>query len=164
MITNTMDDLALPIYGDGMNSQRDWIHVEDQLRAPCWPCSKRGTTARSTTSAASDIDENHYNCTTRLLRLIGKPETLPAYVGSPGPRSPLRPELRQERRTRIRLETADHPFDEGFRQTIEWNTAKHLYGWRRSRRRLYVYYYQKYYENRDSSLHAIADSGRGNRR
>jgi dTDP-glucose 4,6-dehydratase len=48
--------------------------------------------------------------------------------------------------------------DEGLRQTIDWyrTNTKWLAGVRGGD---YLSYYQKYYENRDSSLHAIADSG-----
>ena len=32
MITNALEDIELPVYGDGMNV-RDWIHVQDHCRA-----------------------------------------------------------------------------------------------------------------------------------
>jgi dTDP-D-glucose 4,6-dehydratase len=49
--------------------------------------------------------------------------------------------------------------DDGLRQTIEWyrSNTKWLTEVRRGD---YRTYYQKYYENRDSSLRAITESGR----
>ncbi|HXN27758.1 MAG TPA: GDP-mannose 4,6-dehydratase, partial [Candidatus Acidoferrales bacterium] len=49
--------------------------------------------------------------------------------------------------------------EDGLRQTIDWYRAntKWMAGVRDGD---YLTYYQKYYENRDSSLHAIAESGR----
>ena len=50
------------------------------------------------------------------------------------------------------------PLDEGLRQTIEWykTNGEWLAGVRGG---AYRSYYEKYYENRDSSLRAMAPSG-----
>jgi hypothetical protein len=50
------------------------------------------------------------------------------------------------------------PLDEGLRQTIDWyrTNTNWVAGVRGGE---YSKYYQKYYENRDSSLHAIAEVG-----
>jgi dTDP-glucose 4,6-dehydratase len=49
--------------------------------------------------------------------------------------------------------------EEGLRQTIEWyrTNTKWMAGVRGGE---YLTYYQKHYENRDSSRHAIEESGR----
>ena len=50
------------------------------------------------------------------------------------------------------------PLDEGLRQTIEWyrKNTKWMAGVRGGE---YLSYYEKYYENRDSSLHAFSSGG-----
>ena len=159
MITNALDNKALPIYGDG-KQERDWLHVEDNCKGVL-AVLERGKIGEVYNLGGSDIVEN-LTIARQLLRLIGKPETLLSYVKDrPG----------HDRRYALKCDKAERELgwkpqiklEEGFRQTIEWyrtNTA-----WMAGvRGGDYMNYYQKYYENRDSSLHAIADSGRGNRR
>ena len=52
VITNAMDNKALPIYGDG-KQQRDWLHVEDNCRGVLAVLERGRESARSTTSAES---------------------------------------------------------------------------------------------------------------
>ena len=51
-ITNAIDDIPVPLYGDGLN-ERDWLHVDDHCRARRSADRARGSRARSTTSAAA---------------------------------------------------------------------------------------------------------------
>jgi dTDP-glucose 4,6-dehydratase len=159
MITNALDNKALPIYGDG-KQERDWLHVEDNCKGVL-AVLERGRIGEVYNLGGSDIVEN-LTIARQLLRLIGKPETLLSYVKDrPG----------HDRRYALKCDKAERELgwkpqitlEDGFRQTIDWyrtNTA-----WMAGvRGGDYLNYYQKYYENRDSSLHAISDSGRGNRR
>ena len=159
MITNALDNKALPIYGDG-KQERDWLHVEDNCKGVL-AVLERGKIGEVYNLGGSDIVEN-LTIARQLLRLIGKPETLLSYVKDrPG----------HDRRYALKCDKAERELgwkpqitlEDGFRQTIDWyrtNTA-----WMAGvRGGDYMNYYQKYYENRDSSLHAIADSGRGSRR
>ena len=50
-ITNAIDDIPVPLYGDGGNV-RDWLHVDDHCRAIDLLIDA-GERARSTTSAAA---------------------------------------------------------------------------------------------------------------
>jgi dTDP-glucose 4,6-dehydratase len=159
MITNALDDKPLPIYGDG-KQERDWLHVEDNCRGVL-AVLERGRIGEIYNLGGSDIVEN-LTIARQLLRLIGKPETLLSYVKDrPG----------HDRRYALKCDKVERELgwkpkitlEDGFRQTIDWyrtNTA-----WMAGvRGGDYLNYYQKYYENRDSSLHAIADTGRGSRR
>lgn len=158
MITNALENKALPIYGDG-KQERDWLHVEDNCRGVL-AVLERGRIGEVYNLGGSDIVEN-LTIARQLLRLIGKPETLLSYVKDrPG----------HDRRYALKCDKVERELgwkpqitlEDGFRQTIDWyrtNTA-----WMAGvRGGDYMNYYQKYYENRDSSLHAIADSGRGSR-
>jgi len=154
MITNALDDKPLPIYGDG-KQQRDWLHVEDNCRG-ILAVLERGRIGEVYNIGGLDIVEN-LTMAKRLLRAMGKPETLLSYVKDrPG----------HDRRYALKCDKMERDLgwkpaislDEGLRQTIAWYKANGAWmaGVRGGE---YRSYYEKYYENRDSSLHAIAQSG-----
>lgn len=154
MITNALDDKQLPIYGDG-KQQRDWLHVEDNCRG-ILAVLERGRIGEVYNIGGLDIEEN-LTLARRLLRVLGKPETLLSYVKDrPG----------HDRRYALDCRKMDSELgwkpvislEGGLRQTIDWykSNGSWLAGVRGGE---YRSYYEKYYENRDSSLHAIAESG-----
>jgi dTDP-glucose 4,6-dehydratase len=154
MITNALDDKPLPIYGDG-KQERDWLHVDDHCGG-ILAVLERGRIGEVYNIGGLDVVEN-LTMAQRLLRATGKPETLLSYVKDrPG----------HDRRYALTCDKMERDLgwkpavslDEGLRQTIDWYRAntKWLAGVRGGD---YLSYYQKYYEHRDSSLHAIADSG-----
>jgi dTDP-glucose 4,6-dehydratase len=153
MITNAQDDKALPIYGDG-KQERDWLHVEDNCRGVL-AVLERGRLGEIYDIGGLDVVDN-LTVVRKLLHLMGKPESLLSYVADrPG----------HDRRYALRCKKMEDDlgwkpaitFDEGLRQTIEWYKANG--GWLADvRGGAYRSYYDKYYENRDSSLHAILPS------
>jgi dTDP-glucose 4,6-dehydratase len=154
MITNALDDKPLPIYGDG-KQERDWLHVEDNCRG-IMAVLERGCVGEVYNIGGLDIEEN-MSMAKRLLRLMGKPEALLSYVKDrPG----------HDRRYALNCRKMHEelnwkpaiPLEEGLRQTIEWykTNGEWIAGVRGGE---YRSYYEKYYENRDSSLRAIARSG-----
>lgn len=154
MITNIFDDKSLPIYGDG-KQQRDWLHVEDNCRGVL-AVLEGGRIGEVYNIGGLDVEENLTIART-LLRLIGKPETLLTYVKDrPG----------HDRRYALHCDKMEKdlgwkpaiPLEAGLRQTIEWykSNAKWMAGVRDGD---YLSYYEKYYENRDSSLHALSSAG-----
>ena len=154
MITNALDDKPLPIYGDG-KQQRDWLHVEDNCRG-ILAVLERGRIGEVYNIGGLDIEEN-LTLARRLLRLIRKPESLLSCVKD-RPGHDRRYALRC---TKMESELGWKPaisIEEGLRQTIDWyqTNTQWLAGVRDGE---YRSYYEKYYENRDSSLHAIAKSG-----
>jgi len=154
MITNIFDNKQLPIYGDG-KQQRDWLHVEDNCRGVL-AVLERGRVGEVYNIGGLDVEENLTIART-LLRLIGKPESLLSYVKDrPG----------HDRRYALLCDKMEKdlgwkpavPLEEGLRKTIDWyrNNAKWMAGVRDGD---YLSYYDKYYENRDSSLHALSSGG-----
>jgi dTDP-glucose 4,6-dehydratase len=154
MITNAFQDRSLPIYGDG-RQQRDWLHVEDNCRG-ILAVLESGKLGEVYNIGGLDVTEN-LSVVRELLRLARKPDTLIAHVEDrPG----------HDRRyaltcSKIETELGWKPeisLDDGLRQTIEWyrSNQKWLDGVRAGE---YRTYYEKYYENRDRSLHAIAQPG-----
>ncbi|MGA8555523.1 MAG: dTDP-glucose 4,6-dehydratase [Candidatus Acidiferrales bacterium] len=155
MITNALDGKPLPIYGDG-KQERDWLHVEDHCSG-ILAVLERGRIGEVYNIGGLDVVEN-LTMARRLLRATGRPESLLSYVKDrPG----------HDRRYALTCDKMEREFgwkpaislEDGLRKTIAWykTNIEWLAGVRGGD---YRSYYQKYYENRDSSLHAIAESGR----
>jgi len=151
MITNALVGKPLPIYGDGMQ-QRDWLHVEDNCRG-ILAALEGGRIGEVYNIGGSDVEEN-LTMAKRVLGAMGKPETLLAFVKDrPG----------HDRRYALDCSKAEEELgwkrmislDEGLRRTIEWYESN--LEWLASvNAGEYRSYYEKYYNNRDSSLRAIA--------
>jgi len=153
MITNALNDKPLPVYGDGQQ-QRDWLHVEDNCRG-ILAVLEKGAIGEVYNIGGLDVEEN-LTMVRRLLHLTGKTESLLSYVQDrPG----------HDRRYALNCDKIQNELgwkpeillEAGLRQTIEW--YKDNKQWLDNvRGGEYLSYYAKYYENRDSSLHAIAGS------
>jgi dTDP-glucose 4,6-dehydratase len=154
MITNALDGKPLPIYGDG-KQERDWLHVEDHCSG-ILAVLERGRMGEVYNIGGLDVVEN-ITMARQLLAAVGKPESLLSYVKDrPG----------HDRRYALTCEKIGRELgwkpviglEEGLRRTIEWykTNKEWLAGVRGGD---YRSYYEKYYINRDSSLHAIAESG-----
>jgi dTDP-glucose 4,6-dehydratase len=153
MITNALHDQPLPIYGDG-KQQRDWLHVEDNCRG-ILAVLERGRIGEVYNIGGSHVEEN-LAMAQRLLRLTGKPEGLLCYVAD-RPGHDRRYALNSRK---IENELGWKPeisLEDGVRQTIEWykDNGKWVSDVRKGE---YLSYYEKYYDDREASLKAIADS------
>jgi dTDP-glucose 4,6-dehydratase len=151
MITNALDNKPLPIYGDG-KQQRNWLHVEDNCRG-ILAVLERGRIGEVYNIGGLDIEEN-LAVARRLLRILRKPESLLSYVKD-RPGHDRRYALDSKK---VEKELGWKPaisLEEGLRQTIDWykSNGSWLEGVRGDD---YGDYYKKYYENRESSLRAIA--------
>jgi dTDP-glucose 4,6-dehydratase len=153
MITNALLNNPLPVYGDG-KQQRDWLYVEDNCRA-ILAVLEDGSVGETYNIGGLCVEEN-LAMVRRLLHLTGKPESLLSYVQDrPG----------HDRRYALNCDKIQNelawkpqiPLETGLRRTIDWykNNRQWL---NKVRDGEYLSYYTKYYENRDSSLHAIAGS------
>jgi dTDP-glucose 4,6-dehydratase len=153
IITNALDDKALPIYGDG-KQERNWVHVEDNCRG-ILAVLERGRLGEVYNIGGEDAVQN-IAVARKLLGLMGKPESLLSQVTDrPG----------HDRRYALRCKKMEDelgwkpaiPFDEGLRQTVQWyrTNGNWLAGVRGG---AYRSYYDKCYGNRDSSLEAILPS------
>jgi dTDP-glucose 4,6-dehydratase len=150
MITNALQDKPLPIYGDG-RQQRDWLHVEDNCRG-ILAVLEKGQAGEIYNLGGLDIEEN-LSMARRLLRLMNKPESLLSFVQDrPG----------HDRRYALQCSKMQQlgwkpvvTLEQGLLQTIEWYKAQSTWLaaiWQGE----YRSYYERYYENRDASLQAIA--------
>jgi dTDP-glucose 4,6-dehydratase len=116
MITNALNDKQLPIFGDGSH-ERTWLHVEDHCTG-ILAVLERGRIGEVYNIGGQDIVEN-LEMAKRVLRTIGKPETLITYVRDrPG----------HDRRYALSCRKIEEelswrptkPIREGLSQTIDW--------------------------------------------
>ena len=88
-ITNAIDNIPVPLYGDGLNV-RDWLHVDDHCRGIDL-LIERGE-AGEVYNIGGGNEVKNVDLTHRILELVGKPDVAhPAGRGSAGPRPPLLP-------------------------------------------------------------------------
>ena len=114
-VTNALDDIPVPLYGDGMNV-RDWLHVDDHCYALDLLVEKAENGEVYNIGGGNEITNR--DLTHRLLELAGKSSTLiKPVVDRPG----------HDRRysldsTKLRALgwTPQTPFDAGLSKTVEW--------------------------------------------
>jgi dTDP-glucose 4,6-dehydratase len=114
-ITNAIDDIPVPLYGDGLN-ERDWLHVLDHCRG-------------LDVAMARGIDGEVYNIgggnhvknvdlTRRILQLVGKPESLIKPVADrPGHDRRYSLDTSKLQALGWRPQVA---FDQGLADTVQW--------------------------------------------
>jgi len=150
MITNALDDKPLPIYGDG-KQERDWLHVEDNCRG-IMTVMEKGRVGEVYNIGGLHIEENR-DMAIRILRALGKPENLLTSVAD-RPGHDRRYALSSSRMKNELGWTPTIALDDGLQRTIDWYKSNP--DWlARVRGGDYRCYYERYYENRDSSLHAV---------
>jgi len=140
-ITNALDDIPLPLYGDGMNV-RDWLFVLDH-------CS--GIDLVLHEGAPGEIynigggnERTNLEITHMILEFLGKPKSLiKPVVDRPG----------HDRRYSIGCKklnqlgwTPSQPFDEGLRFTVDWYVDNQWW-WRKLKSGEYLTYYKKQYDS-----------------
>jgi len=143
-ITNLIDDIPVPLYGDGQN-ERDWLHVDDHCRGVELLIDK-GTPGEVYNIGGGNQVKN-VDLTHQLLELVGKPKTLIKPVADrPG----------HDRRYSLdtaKLEslgwTPRERFQEGLAKTVNWYRENEWW-WRpiKDEDPEYRKYYQGQYGNR----------------
>jgi len=114
-ITNLIDDIPVPLYGDGQNV-RDWLHVDDHCRAVDLLIDQ-GTPGEVYNIGGGNHVKN-VDLTHRILALVGKPDSLIKPVAD-----------RPGHDRRYSLDTAKlqslgwrprESFEEGLAKTVTW--------------------------------------------
>jgi dTDP-glucose 4,6-dehydratase len=143
-VTNAIDDLPLPLYGDGRNV-RDWLYVDDHCAAIDF-LIERGQNGETYNIGGGNERENR-EITHMILQALDKPESLIRHVGD-----------RQGHDRRYSLDSSklaaagfrcDTDFDEALRRTIDWYRANEPW-WRAIKERSAEFraYYEKQYGTR----------------
>ncbi|MBP3957960.1 dTDP-glucose 4,6-dehydratase [Gemmata sp. G18] len=115
-VTNLLNDIPVPVYGDGQQV-RDWIHVLDHCRGveAAWRNGRPGEVY----NFGGRCEMPNLELTKLLIRLLGKPESLIRYVED---------RLGHDRRYAIDCAKAERElgwapqvsFDAGLAETIAW--------------------------------------------
>jgi dTDP-glucose 4,6-dehydratase len=143
-VTNAIDDLPLPLYGDGKNV-RDWLFVDDHCAAVDF-LIEHGTNSETYNIGGGNERENR-EITSRILDKTGKPETLIRRVAD---------RVGHDRRYSIettKLESLGYDrstdFDAALDQTIRWYQQNEPW-WRAIKERSAEFkaYYEKQYASR----------------
>ncbi|PLX32090.1 MAG: dTDP-glucose 4,6-dehydratase [Ignavibacteria bacterium] len=143
MLTNAMNDRALPVYGDGMNV-RDWIHTRDHSRA-VMRVLEAGTPGEVYNVGSSNEWPN-IDIVKLILKTLGKPESLITYVKD-RPAHDRRYAIDSSKIERELGWKAEIGFDDGIAETIAWYQSKQ--DWlARVMSGEYMEYYDKQYSER----------------
>jgi dTDP-glucose 4,6-dehydratase len=138
MISNAMEDKPLPIYGDGQQI-RDWLYVDDHARA-ILAVIERGRAGEIYNIGGSRALPN-LDVVRKILAAMGKPESLMQTVKD-RPGHDRRYALSSEKLMCETGWTAQVPFEDGLRATIEWYRSNAAWT-----ARVKSGEYQKYYQS-----------------
>ncbi|HXH26103.1 MAG TPA: dTDP-glucose 4,6-dehydratase [Vicinamibacterales bacterium] len=114
-VTNAIDDIPLPLYGDGRNV-RDWLHVEDHCRAIDLLIEHAGNGEVYNIGGGNEV--MNVELTHRILAALGKPASLIQPV--PDRPGHDRRYCLDTAKLRALGWTPQVPFDDGLRETIAW--------------------------------------------
>jgi len=143
MISNAIEDKALPIYGDGMQV-RDWLYVDDHCRA-ILSVIERGRPGEIYNIGGSRALPN-LEAVEQILDTVGKPRSLMQTVKD-RPGHDRRYALSTEKLLRETGWHAQMPFEAGLRATIDWYRGNAAWI-ARVKSGEYQNYYQRNYANR----------------
>jgi len=143
-VTNLIDNLPVPVYGDGQQV-RDWMYVLDHCRGV--DVALHHGKPGSTYNVGGGNERPNIDIVRMMLSHLGKPETLIKYVKDrPG----------HDRRYSIdstNLEAIgfkrEHPFEEFMPQTFQWYVDNQVW-WRaiKEKQRDYQEFMKKWYADR----------------
>jgi dTDP-glucose 4,6-dehydratase len=145
-VTNAIDDIPVPLYGDGRNV-RDWLHVDDHCRAIDLLIDR--ATDGEVYNIGGGNDVMNVDLTNRILALIDKPSSLI---------KPVADRKGHDRRycldtTKLRgLGWSPHvAFEDGLAQTVDWYRQNEWW-WRPIKETdpAFREYYAQQYEHRST--------------
>lgn len=141
-VTNALENLPLPLYGDGRNV-RDWLYVLDHCAAIDLVLHKG--TEGEVYNIGEGAEVENIDLARRILRLLGKPESLIR---------PVKDRLGHDRRYALdssKLRTLGwrpaHSFDDALAATVAWY-REHEAWWRPLKSGEFRNYYERQYVKR----------------
>jgi dTDP-glucose 4,6-dehydratase len=140
-VTNALDNLPLPLYGDGLNV-RDWLHVSDHCRAIDVVIKQGHGGAVYNVGGGNEV--RNIDLTRRILDLTSRPESLVKPVPDrPGHDRRYSLDSSKVRALGWRPEIS---FDDGLRSTVDWYRHNEWW-WRpiKERDEQYRAYYEAQY-------------------
>jgi dTDP-glucose 4,6-dehydratase len=143
-ITNLVDDIPVPLYGDGQN-ERDWLHVDDHCRGVDLLIDKGADGEVYNIGGGNQV--KNVDLTHRLLELVGKSTSLITPVAD-RPGHDRRYSLDTNKLEALGWQPQE-PFEEGLAKTVRWYRENEWW-WRpiKDEDPEYRKYYQSQYGNR----------------
>jgi dTDP-glucose 4,6-dehydratase len=141
-VTNALEDVELPLYGDGMNV-RDWLYVEDHC-AGIDVVLREGTRGE-VYNVGADQERTNLDLTREILRLVGKGEELIKYVRD-RPGHDRRYSIDSSKLRALGWQPQVE-FEDGIARTVEWYRGNEQW-WRRLKDGSYREYYRQTYGGR----------------
>lgn len=141
-ITNAIDDLPLPLYGDGMQV-RDWLHVMDHAKGIDVVLT-RGQVGEAY-NVGGENEQHNIDVIRMMLRILGKPESLIKRVAD-----------RPGHDRRYALDTSKlralgwaprTDFEAALRETVEWY-MNNAWWWRKIKSGEFKEFYRRQYAER----------------
>ncbi|MDF2735385.1 MAG: rmlB [Chloroflexota bacterium] len=141
-VTNAIDDLPLPLYGDGLQ-RRDWLYVSDHA-AGIDHVLRHGRTGE-TYNIAGGVEMTNRDTVGLLLKHLGKPWSLVRHVQDrPGHDRRYAMDGSKLSELGWRAQTT---FEDGLTQTIDWFVENEPW-WRAARTGDWDAYYERQYGQR----------------
>ncbi len=141
-VTNAMDDIPLPLYGDGKNV-RDWLYVLDHCRGI--DIAMRKGKNGEVYNIGGGVELTNIELTNKILQIMGKPKTLIKRVAD---------RLGHDRRYSIDCSKLAklgykpaYTFEKALKETIKWYIDNEKI-WRRLKDKGYKKYYAKQYKTK----------------
>jgi dTDP-glucose 4,6-dehydratase len=143
-ITNAIDDLPLPIYGDGLQ-MRDYQYVEDHCEGIDIVLHKG--VPGEIYNLGTGVETRNIDMAYMILELLGKPKSLIQYITDrPG----------HDRRYALNIDkiralgwSSRHTFAQALEKTVRWY-VENPWWWRKIKSgELYQEYYRKHYAGRE---------------
>lgn len=141
-VTNALDGLELPVYGDGLQV-RDWIYVDDHCEG-IWTAMEHGV-AGEVYNVGGGNEESNIAITRRVLELTGKDESLVRHVAD---------RLGHDRRYALATDKLRglgweprRSFDAALEETVDWYTTQRAW-WEPIKSGEYRAYYEAQYGGR----------------
>lgn len=142
-ITNAIDDIPLPLYGDGKNV-RDWLYVIDNCEAI--DIVLRNGTPGEIYNIGGNNELTNIEITEMILKSLGKPKSLI---------KPVKDRLGHDRRYSISSQKTDDlgwnkrtPFAEAMENTVKWYAANEAW-WRPLKDKSFNDFYKLHYGEKD---------------
>jgi dTDP-glucose 4,6-dehydratase len=150
MISNALEDKALPVYGDGMQV-RDWLYVEDHCRA-LLAILEKGRDGEIYNIGGNRSVANRW-VIEQILEITGKPASLMTTV-TDRPGHDRRYALSSGKLSKETGWSPQMDFERGLRGTVDWYRA-HDQWVRDVKSGEYQSYYARNYENRARELNQV---------
>ena len=144
--TEAIDDRPLPLYGDG-EQIRDWLYVDDHARGVD-RILHYGATGEAY-NLAGENQRNNIEVTTRILKLLGKPDSLIRHV--PDREGHDRRYAMSAEKARALGWRRQFDFKTGLEATVRWYQANEWW-WRKIKTGEYLDYYKQQYAERLASV------------